>query len=101
MINERRREPRLAQATLRSGQPPQVPGARVIEVLDSSPRGLRCRLANPVRPGRAMSLRVADAGGAFALVTATVCALRGLPPHPARRAVRSGVGASSVHDPDE
>lgn len=72
VINERRREPRLAQAALRSDRGPQVPGARVIEVLDTSPRGLRCRLANPVRPGRTMPLRLAGAGGAISVVTALV-----------------------------
>lgn len=61
VINERRGEPRLAHGP--AGCLPQVPGARVLEVLDRSRHGLRCRLAQPVRPGRTMSLRLPATGG--------------------------------------
>ena len=37
---------------------PQVPGARILEVVDTSRHGLRCRILQPVRPGRTMSLRL-------------------------------------------
>ncbi len=69
VINERRREPRLAPSSIRANRDPQVPGARVLEVLDSSAHGLRCRLAQPVRPGRSMPLRLP---GIPAVVTAFV-----------------------------
>lgn len=71
VINERRREPRLAPTSLRTDREPQVPGARVLEVLDSSPHGLRCRLGQPVRPGRTMPLRLPGAPGS-GVVTARV-----------------------------
>lgn len=63
VINERRRETRVA-ATALSGEDmvPQVPGARVLEVLDRSAHGLRCRLGSPVRPGRPMALRITRRG---------------------------------------
>jgi hypothetical protein len=68
VINERRRETRVAAPT---DPVVQVPGARVLETVDKSRHGLRCRLAGPVRPGRTMSLRVA-AGASTAVVTALV-----------------------------
>lgn len=58
VINERRREPRLAPTAYEGGAEPHVPGARILEVVDTSARGLRCRLAHPVRPGRTMPLRL-------------------------------------------
>jgi hypothetical protein len=58
VINDRRREARVAAPAHWQAHPPQLPGARVLEVLDLSPHGLRCRLAGPVRPGRPMSLRL-------------------------------------------
>jgi len=68
VINERRREARILA-------PPdslvQVPGARVLEIVDRSLHGLRCRLSSPVRPGRTMSLGMPGAGGT-AVVTALV-----------------------------
>lgn len=60
VINERRRESRV-QAPADSLV--QVPGARVLEIVDRSAHGLRCRLSSPVRPGRTMSLRMQGAGG--------------------------------------
>jgi len=71
VINDRRREPRLAPSRLNTGRDPQVPGARVLEVLDSSAHGLRCRIAHPVRPGRTMPLRLPGAPGS-GVVTALV-----------------------------
>ena len=73
VINERRREPRSPQG-LAAG-PPQVPGARVLEVLDTSRHGLRCRLAQPVRPGRTMGIRVPSQGGT-GLVLVQACVMR-------------------------
>ncbi len=61
VINERRREPRVADAG--PGEAPQVPGARVLEVVDRSRHGLRCRLSQPVRPGRTMGLRLPGGAG--------------------------------------
>ncbi len=63
VINERRREPRRAPARDAGDLDPHVPGARVLEVIDTSARGLRCRLAQPVRPGRSMPLRLPTAHG--------------------------------------
>ena len=40
-----------------------MPGARVLEVIDTSPHGLRCRLSQPVRPGRSMPLRLPSPSG--------------------------------------
>lgn len=71
VINDRRREPRVAAPDHLQGQPPQVPGARVLEVLDLSAHGLRCRLAGPVRPGRPMTLRLPAMSGT-AVITALV-----------------------------
>ncbi|BCS33311.1 hypothetical protein TBR22_A25380 [Luteitalea sp. TBR-22] len=65
VINERRREPRTAPGE--AGESPQVPGARVLEVLDRSAHGLRCRLAQPVRPGRTMAIRVPAGQSGFVL----------------------------------
>jgi hypothetical protein len=62
VIGERRREPRRPGAAHAAATEPQVPGARVIDVLDVSAHGLRCRLAHPVRPGRTMPLRLPGAG---------------------------------------
>jgi hypothetical protein len=62
IIGERRREPRTTAAeSPRFGQP-HVPGVRVLEVIDVSRHGLRCRIARPVRPGRAMPLKLAGQG---------------------------------------
>ena len=63
VINERRREPRSAPGAHDGTSDPQVPGARLLEVVDTSARGLRCRLAHPVRPGRTMPLRLPSPGG--------------------------------------
>jgi hypothetical protein len=63
VINERRREDRRFAPAGRQGQEPQIPGARVLEVIDTSPHGLRCRLSHPVRPGRSMPLRLPSPGG--------------------------------------
>ena len=63
VINERRREERRAVSAAEGGPEPQVPGMRVLEVIDSSPHGLRCRLSQPVRPGRLMPLRLPSRGG--------------------------------------
>jgi hypothetical protein len=71
VINERRREPRRVPSGLDTGRDPTVPGARVLEVLDASAHGQRCRLAAPVRPGRTMPLRLPGAPGAT-VVTALV-----------------------------
>lgn len=68
VINERRREPRVP-APAETGV--HVPGARVLETVDRSDHGLRCRLATPVRPGRTMSLKM-PVGGNAAVVTALV-----------------------------
>lgn len=62
VIGERRREPRRSPSAHEAAIEPQVPGARVLEVLDVSRHGLRCRLAHPVRPGRTMGLRVQRGG---------------------------------------
>ncbi|HTU99884.1 MAG TPA: PilZ domain-containing protein [Luteitalea sp.] len=61
VIGERRREARM-DASSRPGAMPHVPGVRVIEVIDASAHGLRCRIAHPVRPGRTMPLRLAGHG---------------------------------------
>ena len=63
VINERRREERRGAPAQSHGPEPQVPGARVLEIIDTSPHGLRCRLSQAVRPGRAMPLRLPSAGG--------------------------------------
>ena len=63
VINERRREPRSAMPSQGRERDPQVPGARVLEVIDTSPHGLRCRLSHPVRPGRVMPLRLPSSSG--------------------------------------
>jgi hypothetical protein len=68
VIGERRREPRRSPTAHVEWAEPQVPGARVIDVLDVSAHGLRCRLAQPVRPGRSMALRLPGAGVVQALV---------------------------------
>ena len=62
VINERRREQRRGATRQGRGLEPQVPGARVLEVIDTSPHGLRCRLSQAVRPGRSMPLRLPSAG---------------------------------------
>ena len=68
VINERRRDnTHIAPA----GPAVQVPGARVLEIVDRSDHGLRCRLANPVRPGRTMTLRM-PVGAGTTVVTALV-----------------------------
>jgi len=54
IIGERRGEMRHAPG---EGVDPQIPGVRMLEVVDVSRHGLRCRLAGAVRPGRPMSLR--------------------------------------------
>ena len=59
VINERRKETRRTPSAHHAAAVPQVLGARVIEVVDTSAHGLRCRLARPVRPGRPMPLRLA------------------------------------------
>ena len=59
IIGERRREPRTSAADTSVLGRPHVPGVRVLEVIDASRHGLRCRLARPVRPGRAMPLKLA------------------------------------------
>jgi hypothetical protein len=58
VINERRREPRVPPPAQAGDGSPEVPGARVLEVIDLSRHGLRCRLTGPVRPGRTMTLRL-------------------------------------------
>ena len=63
VIGERRREPRRVPDHRSPGAGVQVPGVRVLEVLDVSAHGLRCRLAQPVRPGRPSMLRVTTSGG--------------------------------------
>jgi hypothetical protein len=63
VINERRREGRRAATAESHGVEPQVPGVRVLEVIDTSPHGLRCRLSHAVRPGRIMPLRLPSGGG--------------------------------------
>ena len=63
VINERRREERRPVLAQSQGPEPQVPGARVLEIIDTSPHGLRCRLAQAVRPGRIMPLRLPSPGG--------------------------------------
>ncbi len=68
VIGERRAEERSVAASTPGLQEPQVPGARVIDLLDTSPHGLSCRLAHPVRPGRTMKLRLPGAGVVQALV---------------------------------
>ena len=68
VIGERRREARRAVTAHRTWGDPQVPGARVIDVIDVSTHGLRCRLAQPVRPGRSMPLRLPGTGVVQALV---------------------------------
>jgi hypothetical protein len=62
VINDRRRESRRAATAQHRGPEPQVPGARVLEVIDTSPHGLRCRLSQAVRPGRSMPLRLPSSG---------------------------------------
>lgn len=59
IIGERRREPRTGGAETSAPRLPHVPGVRVLEVIDASRHGLRCRIARPVRPGRAMPLKLA------------------------------------------
>lgn len=66
VINERRRESRRAP-TGRAATEPQVPGARVLEVIDVSRHGLRCRLTQPVRPGRLVPLRLPEGHGLVAV----------------------------------
>ena len=63
VINERRREERRTLPATGQGPEPQVPGIRVLEVVDSSAHGLRCRLPQAVRPGRIMRLRLPSRGG--------------------------------------
>lgn len=63
VINERRREERRPMPARSQGPEPQVPGARVLEVIDTSPHGLRCRLSQAVRPGRVMPLRLPSSAG--------------------------------------
>ena len=62
VINERRREARRPVLAQSDGPEPQVPGARVVEIIDTSPHGLRCRLSQAVRPGRLMPLRLPSSG---------------------------------------
>ena len=59
IIGERRREVRLAATAAVGARVPHIPGVRVLEVLDASPHGLRCRIAHAVRPGRAMPVKLA------------------------------------------
>jgi hypothetical protein len=63
VINERRREGRRPVPAGSHAPEPQVPGARVLEILDTSPHGLRCRLSHAVRPGRSMPLRLPSSSG--------------------------------------
>ncbi len=72
ILNERRREARVPGSHLVAAEPPQVPGARVLEVIDVSAHGLRCRLTAPVRPGRPMTLRLATEHHGSATSTAHV-----------------------------
>lgn len=78
-IKERRRDVRRVPSVHRVGVEPQVLGAHVLEVLDASAHGLRCRLAQPVRPGRSMPLRLPTAAGTLVLpafvVRCEVCRL--------------------------
>ena len=73
VINERRREDRRFTPAGSQGPEPQIPGARVLEVIDTSPHGLRCRLSQPVRPGRPMPLRLPSPSG---LVVQTALVVR-------------------------
>lgn len=79
VLNERRREARQAPASPLSDREPQIPGARVVEVIDTSTHGLRCRLASPVRPGRPMPLRLPTPSGPIVMpafvVRCEVCRL--------------------------
>ena len=80
VINERRREGRRFAPAGRQGQEPQIPGgARVLEVIDTSPHGLRCRLSQSVRPGRSMPLRLPSPSGPIVqpalVVRCAVCRL--------------------------
>lgn len=70
VINERRMEARLPHGG--SAPQPQVPGSRVLEVLDRSAHGLRCRLAQPVRPGRTMAIRLPGPGTSLVLAQGAV-----------------------------
>ena len=63
VINERRREERRTAPAQNRGPEPQVPGVRVLEILDTSAHGLRCRLGQAVRPGRPMPLRLPSSNG--------------------------------------
>lgn len=72
VINERRRELRRAPSAHDSHTAPQVMGAPVLEVVDVSAHGLRCRLVRPVRPGRAMPLRLPTADGTMVLTAVVV-----------------------------
>ena len=63
VINERRREGRRPAPAQGQVPEPQVPGARVLEVIDTSPHGLRCRHSHAVRPGRFMPLRLPSSSG--------------------------------------
>ncbi|MCC6163449.1 MAG: PilZ domain-containing protein [Acidobacteria bacterium] len=74
ILNERRREARVHGSHVVSAEPPQVPGARVLEVIDVSAHGLRCRLTAPVRPGRLMTLRLAT--GQYGSSTSTAHVVR-------------------------
>lgn len=72
VLNDRRREVRVPAGTPGQDVTPQVPGARVLDVLDQSAHGLRCRLGGPVRPGRSMALRITRHGRASAFVVLVV-----------------------------
>ena len=74
VIGERRREPRRPPPVLDAQRLPLVPGTRVLDVIDTSAHGLRCRLAGPVRPGRPMTLRIPVHGTLVAMpFTVTRC----------------------------
>ena len=62
VINERRREERRGASAQSQGPELQIPGIRLLEVIDTSPHGLRCRVSQPVRPGRVMPLRLPSQG---------------------------------------
>lgn len=72
VINERRREMRRVPSFHHGIAAPQVMGTPVLEVVDASEHGLRCRLVRPVRPGRAMPLRLPTAGGTMVLTALVV-----------------------------
>jgi len=72
VINERRREPRQVPSVHHGDRAPQVLGTPVLEVVDASAHGLRCRLVKPVRPGRSMPLRLPTAAGTLVVAAFVV-----------------------------